>query len=106
MRIHKPVAVMNSYNSMNGIYPAESSELMIDNVRKELGFDGIIMTDWDSYNTIDPVEICKAGSNWLSSGGRKYARILYAAARQGKISKAVLQDNARHVIKAFMKFDR
>ena len=97
---------MNSYNALNGIYPAASSEMMQDYVRGELGFDGIIMTDWDSYNTIDVVEIVKSGTCWVSSGGKKYADILYKAAKAGKISKAVLQDNAKHVIKAFMKFDR
>ncbi|MBR4470545.1 MAG: glycoside hydrolase family 3 C-terminal domain-containing protein [Erysipelotrichaceae bacterium] len=105
-RVHKPIAVMNSYNPLNGIYPAESTEMMQDYVRGELGFDGIIMTDWDSYDTIDPVEMAKAGTCWISSGGKKYANILYKAAKEGKISKAVLQDNVKHVIKAFMKFDR
>ena len=104
-KVHKPISVMNCYNLLNGIYPAESSELMQDYVRKELGFEGIIMTDWDSYNTIDVIEIVKAGTCWISSGGRKYVNILYRAAKEGKISKAVLQDNAKHVLKAFMKFD-
>lgn len=105
-RVHKPIGVMNCYNALNGIYPAESVELMQDYVRDELGFDGIIMTDWYSYVTISEVEICKAGSNWISDGDIEYADKLYEAYKKGLISKAVLQHNALHVVKAFMKYGR
>lgn len=104
-RVHKPISVMNSYNALNGIYPAESSELMQKYVREELGFDGIIMTDWFSYVTIDEIEIAKAGTNWISDGGKEFTDRLYEAYKQGRITKAVLQHNALHVVKAFMKFD-
>lgn len=103
-RVHKPISVMNCYNALNGIYPAESVELMQNYVRKELGFEGIIMTDWFSYVTIDEIEIAKAGSNWISDGGKEFTDRLYNAYKEGRISKAILQDNALHVIKAFLKF--
>ncbi|MBQ0035390.1 MAG: glycoside hydrolase family 3 protein [Firmicutes bacterium] len=103
-RTHKPISVMNCYNALNGIYPAESSELMQGFVRDELGFDGIIMTDWFSYSTIDEIEIAKAGSNWISDGDKEHIDKLYKAYEEGKISKAILQHNALHVIKAFIKF--
>lgn len=105
-RVHKPIGVMNCYNALNGIYPAESVELMQSYVRDELGFDGIIMTDWYSYVTISEIEICKAGTNWISDGGEEYVQKLYTAYKQGLISKAVLQHNALHVVKAFIKYDR
>lgn len=104
-KVHKPISVMNCYNALNGIYPAESSELMQDYLRDELGFDGIIMTDWFSYVTIDEIEIAKAGTNWISDGGKEFTDRLYKTYQDGRISKAVLQDNALHVIKAFLKFD-
>ena len=104
--VHKPISVMNCYNALNGIYPAESVELMQGYVRDELGFEGIIMTDWFSYVTIDEIEIAKAGSNWISDGGKEFIDRLYNAYKEGRISKAILQHNALHVIKAFVKFTR
>ena len=41
-----PTALMTSYNLINGIHPSENSELLIDVVRNEWKFDGLIMTDW------------------------------------------------------------
>ena len=41
-----PTALMTSYNLVNGIHPSENSQLLIDVVRNEWKFDGLIMTDW------------------------------------------------------------
>ena len=98
MEIQKPGCLMTSYNALNGIYPAESAELLQTLVRGEWGFDGLIMTDWCSYDTIDPVEIVKAGTDWLTEGGGKYVKILQRAVKDGKLSVDVLRDNARYVI--------
>ena len=51
MDIQKPGCVMTSYNAVNGIYPAESAEILQKLVRGEWDFDGLIMTDWCSYDT-------------------------------------------------------
>ena len=72
-------------------------------MRGEWVFDGLIMTDWCSYDTIDPVEIVKAGTDWLTEGGRKYVKILKKAVRDGKLSIDILRDNARFVIAWVLK---
>ena len=100
----KPSCVMTSYNAVNGIYPAESAEILQTLVREEWGFDGLIMTDWCSYDTIDPVEIVKAGTGWLTEGGGKYVRTLRRAVKSGKLPKAVLQDNVKQVIRLLLKY--
>ena len=41
-----PIALMTSYNLINGVHPSENSQLLIDVVRNEWKFDGLIMTDW------------------------------------------------------------
>ena len=41
-----PIALMTSYNLINGIHPSENSELIINVIRSEWKFDGLIMTDW------------------------------------------------------------
>ena len=41
-----PTCLMTSYNLVNGVHPSENSELLIDVVRNEWNFNGLIMTDW------------------------------------------------------------
>ncbi len=42
----KPWTVMCSYNPVNGIYASENKHLLCDILRRELGFDGLIVSDW------------------------------------------------------------
>lgn len=47
------LAVMTSYNKLNGEYTAESSYVINELLRKELGFQGLVMSDWWSvYNPV------------------------------------------------------
>lgn len=101
--IQHPSCVMTSYNAVNGIYPSENADVLQKLVREEWGFSGMIMTDWGSYDTIDPVEMVKAGTCWLTEGGKKYVKILENAAREGKLSKAILQDNVKYVMKLIVR---
>ncbi|MFP4643184.1 MAG: beta-glucosidase [Spirochaetales bacterium] len=41
-------AVMTSYNQLNGEYCGESKNVIEGLLRTELGFDGLVMTDWTS----------------------------------------------------------
>lgn len=43
-----PWAMMCSYNRINGIYASESKFLMDEVLRKEWGFDGVVVSDWDA----------------------------------------------------------
>ncbi|MDO5424867.1 MAG: glycoside hydrolase family 3 C-terminal domain-containing protein [Eubacteriales bacterium] len=47
----KPMAIMTSYNKINGVHTANSYDLCTTAARKEWGFTGIIMTDWTTTNT-------------------------------------------------------
>ena len=103
LSIQKPGCLMTSYNALNGIYPTENPEILQTLVRGEWGYDGLIMTDWCSYDTIDPVEIVKAGTDWLTEGGGKYVKILKKAVREGKLSTDNMRDNARYIVAWVLK---
>jgi beta-glucosidase len=42
----RPLAIMTSYNLLNGIHAANSHDLVQAVARDEWGFDGVVMTDW------------------------------------------------------------
>ena len=48
VREAQPKAVMTSYNLLNGTHTAESRGLIMDILRAEFGYEGIVMTDWVS----------------------------------------------------------
>lgn len=102
MKIHKPCAVMTSYNAVNGIYPAENAEVLQTLLRDEWGFDGFIMTDWGTYDTVDPVKMVKAGNCWLTEGNHKYVRQLKNAVKNGELSRAVLENNVKWLVKEIL----
>lgn len=43
-------ALMTSYNEVNGSYANENEHLLKDILRKEWGFDGMVVTDWGGSN--------------------------------------------------------
>ena len=42
----KPYTVMAAYNKVNGTHAAQSSALLEDILRRDWGFDGVVMSDW------------------------------------------------------------
>ncbi|KAH6712483.1 glycoside hydrolase superfamily [Leptodontidium sp. MPI-SDFR-AT-0119] len=53
IRDAKPWAVMSSYNKVNGVHVSESKDLLDGVLRKDWGWDGVIMSDWwGTYSTV------------------------------------------------------
>jgi beta-glucosidase len=51
------LAIMTAYNRLNGPYCADSKELITDILRKEWGFDGIVMSDWFGlHSTVEGIQ--------------------------------------------------
>ncbi len=78
-------SIMTSYNEVNGIYANENKHLLQDILRKEWGFDGIVITDWGGSN--DHVKGVAAGSNLeMPSPGLDSARQVIKAVEEGSLT--------------------
>lgn len=80
----KAKTIMSSYNEVNGVYANENQHLLQEILRKEWGFDGIVITDWGASN--DHVAGVAAGSNLeMPAPGLDPARELIAAINDGSL---------------------
>ena len=55
----KPASLMCAYNRINGTYCSENRWLLTEVLRREWGFDGLVMTDWGAMK--DRVRSLQAG---------------------------------------------
>lgn len=79
-------AIMTSYNEINGTYANENKHLLQDILRKEWGFDGLVVTDWGASN--DHVKGVQAGSDLeMPAPGLDSARELIKAVQTGTLKE-------------------
>jgi len=73
----QPSAIMTSYNLLNGIHTSENKDLLINVVRNEWNFKGLIMSDWSisglnehggKYRKQNIFGIIKGGNNIMMPG--------------------------------------
>ena len=106
--IHQPSTVMTAYNLVNGIYPAENEVLLQEVLREEFHFEGFVMTDWNSYDTIDIVRAVQAGTSWITPGSADdtYVKVILDGLASGKISRRRLEENIYYLLKVMIKHQR
>ncbi|MGD8966229.1 MAG: glycoside hydrolase family 3 protein, partial [Anaerolineae bacterium] len=102
----EPWAVMSAYNRVNGIYCSENRRLLLDILKGEWGFDGIVISDW--FGTYSPD--CANGGLDLEMPGpaRWMGQRLLHAVRTGEVAESVIDDKVRrllHVIRRAGAFE-
>ena len=96
-------AVMASYNLVNGIHMSQNAALDIDILKREWGFDGILMSDWGS--TYDGLAAARGGLDLEMPAGTYMNRDnLLPALKNGQLSVSIIDDKVRRILRTLMRF--
>ena len=98
VREGQPKAIMTAYNRLNGFYTAEIPQMLQDIVRKEWGFDGLYMTDFDMHYG-DAVAQVRAGINLIMSGNERELNEITHALKNKELDESALDKNLVYNLK-------
>lgn len=94
------LGVMTSYNRVNGSWVTEQRSLMIDILRDEWGFEGLVMTDW--FAVANTETSLGAGLDVEMPGpGRSLGDGIAQAVRDGRVAEADLDRAIRQLLSVY-----
>jgi len=96
----EPMTLMSAYNIINGKYASENSELLINILREEWEFKGLITSDWN--NCAEHYRELKAGNNVRMPTGS--GRRILKALELGLITREEIEKSAKIVLQLVCKF--
>lgn len=102
VRDSQPGAFMTAYNGVNGVFCSENEKYLDGLLRKEWGWDGLVMSDWlGVYSTNEAI---KAGLDLEMPGPSKFrGQTLQFNVATGKPFMHFIDDRAREVLKFVKK---
>lgn len=101
-----PIAIMTSYNLINGVHSANSRDLCTVLAREEWGFDGVIMSDWNTTVPEDgsvPWECAAAGNDIIMPGCPEDDENIRKAYEEGRLTEAEIRSCAGRVLAVIRK---
>ena len=116
IRESDPMAVMTSYNLLNGEHTSESRELT-EVLFREFGFDGLIMTDWvvggdmllvkgSKYGTPDAAKVAAAGCSLFMPGYKGDYDQIIRGLKNGTVSVQQLRENAGRIMHVLQRLGK
>ena len=116
VREARPMAIMTSYNKVNGVWSHYHHDLVTTVLRHEWGYDGCVITDWWMESAVDPdfsalednayrvraqVDVLMPGGVKTEDGPKAYAddTIQDSIARADGLTLGELQRGARNVLR-------
>lgn len=97
----EPVAIMTSYNLINGVHAANCKELCTTLAREEWGFDGLIMSDWNTTVPEDgsiPWKCAEAGNDVIMPGNPNDDENIREALKNGILTEQQVRQCAGRII--------
>ncbi len=96
-----PGSIMAAYNRVNGTYMTEQKEYLTDILRKEWGFDGMVVSDWGAtHNRPGAIE---AGCDLTMWQQHETDKDIIKAVKSGKLSEEKLDEACVNILKHVFK---
>ena len=109
----QPHALMTSYNLLNGTHTSERQDLIMDILRAEWGYRGIVMTDWvvagmkqvqhPRHRNALSDRVAAAGGDLFMPGCKGDVKNIMNALEKGTLSRKQLKENATRVCRMAKK---
>lgn len=97
-----PGSVMTAYNGVNGVYCSENEKLLEGMLRREWGWDGLVMSDW--YGTYTTTDAVNAGLDLEMPGPPRFrGELLKFNVGTDKVKEHVLDERVRAMLKFVKK---
>lgn len=101
----KPWTVMSSYNRVNGEYVCNSFDFCTRVLRKEWGFKGLVMSDWDATEKCSYADAINAGNDLIMPGTAAVAKKLIKDLNTDALRRDALELSAGRVLELIFKSD-
>ena len=97
----KPWSVMSAYNKINGVWASENSYTLLEILKDEWGFDGLVMSDWNGTYTDGPA----AGGLDLEMPGpaRWMGENVLKMVQSGELSEEIIDDKVRRLLRTIIR---
>ena len=102
-----PLALMTSYNLINGVHSRQRRDLLVNVIRIEWGYNGLIMSDWYTSNQIKigianhpaqhAVPNILGGNNLQMGGGKNDYDLILKSVEEGEMNTLNLLECASKV---------
>jgi len=95
-------SVMTAYNKLNGQFCSENDFLVNQTLKKNWGFTGFVMSDWNATHSVLPA--LKAGLD-LEMPGQEYFTpdTLHALYKLGVLDEKLLDDKVKRILRAMIE---
>lgn len=98
----QPWTIMCSYNRINGVYASDNKHLLTDVLRKEWGFKGLVVSDWNATN--NRIEGVKAGLDLeMPYSGGLTDKYIVKAVKAGELDEKDLDKTVKRVLEFVYK---
>lgn len=101
----QPWTVMASYNRINGVYACSHDELVNNVLKKEWGFDGLVISDW--FAAKETIQNALGGLDLEMPGPAvAWGEELLKAAQVGDVPESVIDDKVRRLLRVLERSGR
>ncbi|MBR9911997.1 MAG: beta-glucosidase BglX [Gammaproteobacteria bacterium] len=101
-------SVMGAYTAYDGIPATAHTQLMRKILRDEMGFDGVLITDWETIpnlirtgvaaNDLDAAQMAIETGFDIDMTSQRYVKFLPQLVRQGRLPEKLVDDAVRRVL--------